>query len=106
MSTDQIDTVYVPGEGLAVAHLHQPDPRSEDWQLAYTINKVEWQAHWKYIDLPKVVNARNKPQSVSLAVDSENNLIATVKYGYGRIITTRLGVNPNWQTLTAPKRKV
>lgn len=104
MSTDQIASVFVPGEGLAIAYLHQD--LDESWKIAYTINDPSWKSHWKFKELPEgIVNKRHKPRALSLAVDGEGKLIAVVRYTIPKIITTALDVNPNWQVINLPPPK-
>lgn len=103
MSLDNVTTVFVSNEGLAIARFKY-DANVKGYWLEYTINNTLWKSHWRQVQVPECDSWRNKPQSVSLAVDNENNLIATILFSYGNIITTRLSTNPNWQTVVPPNR--
>ena len=97
MSVDTIATVFVPGKGLGIARLNEHDGK---YWVEYTVNKALWKSHWQRVAVPMSDSGRNKPRSVSVAVDDGGNLIATVLYGYGNIICTVLGANPSWQTVS------
>lgn len=102
MSVISIATVFVPSKGLAVAHLKSLPSgtigRRKYW-LEYTVNQNLWQSHWVEVPVP----ARGSlPQLLSLAVDDDAVLVATVAYGSGAIVAARLTVNPNWHVVKQP----
>lgn len=102
MAVISIATVFVPGKGLAVGHLKSLPSGTvgrRDYWLEYTVNQNLWQSHWVEVPVP----ARGSlPQLLSLAVDDDHGLVATVAYGSGAIVAARLSVNPNWHVVKRP----
>ena len=101
MSVISVATTFLPGKGLAVAQLRNVPAKNNrrQWALEYTVNQNLWQSHWRQAFVP---TRGSEPLLVSLAVDDDGVLIATITYASGAIVAAQLTVTPSWHLVKRP----
>ena len=93
-------TVYVPGHGLATAHLKKGESIEDGFWLEYTIDKNLWKSQWRRVEVPACIKPPlSRPRFVSLAVDDKGQLIVTVLYENNITASVKLEANPRWLRL-------